>query len=55
VGILHGIKRAIARLSGPSTPVVGGGSAAAGLDLGQIKAVQREEFEADEHQDEESD
>jgi hypothetical protein len=57
MSILHRIKQAIARLGGSSAPAIGGGTAGASVDLGQIQALEREEFPPEEFaagEDEES-
>jgi len=54
MNILQRIIRAITPAGDPSAPAAGRGTVAAGVDVGQVGAVEREEFEPDEHQDEES-
>jgi hypothetical protein len=48
VKILHRIRRAIERVGSSSGPAISGGSTGATLGLGQIEAVEREEFPPEE-------
>ncbi len=48
MSILHRIRQTIARLGGSSAPAIGGGTAGASVDLGQIDALERQEFPPEE-------
>lgn len=54
MNILQRIIRAITPAGDPSAPAASRGTVAAGVDVGQVEAVEREEFEAGEQRDEES-
>lgn len=48
VNILNRIKRAVARSGGSAGPAISGGAAGATMGLGQVEAVEREEFPPEE-------
>jgi len=54
MNILQRMIRALTPAGDPSAPAAGRGTVAAGTDIGQVEAVEREEFEAGAHEDEES-